>query len=35
MKTDKVECERDERKQKDNILCFSGIEKDRVYFMRK
>jgi len=33
MKTDKVECEKDERKQKDDILCFSGTEKDRVYII--
>jgi len=31
MKTRRVECEKDERKQKDDILCFSGTEKDRVY----
>jgi len=33
MKTDKVECEKDERKQEDDILCFSGTEKDRVYYL--
>jgi len=31
MKTRRVECEKDERKQKDDILCFSGTEKDGVY----
>jgi len=31
MKTRRVECEKDERKQEDDILCFSGTEKDRVY----
>jgi len=35
MKIDKVECEKDERKQKDDILCFSGTEKDRVYLSKK
>jgi len=31
MKTRRVKCEKDERKQKDDILCFSGTEKDKVY----
>jgi len=35
MKTDKVECGKDERNQKDDILCFSGTEKDRVYIKWK
>jgi len=32
MKTRRVECEKDERKQKDNMPRFSGFEVNGVYF---